>query len=127
MLMLWVTGLPPLLIVAVTSSLPLFCARLSNNFPSTAFLITAMLPQFQSTFKSPAPLAFMAARLLTCGTISIAVRPSHAAGALSVNAGSAMSSLMVIAMSLVLTSFEYTALSCRVNCLSPSTRPASRV
>ena len=101
--MLCVIAFPPLLIVAVTVSFPLFCARFRMSFPGVISLITANGPALHSVFKSPTPAACIALRFVTFGTTSIVDRPSHFLGAARVKTGSGIASLIVIAMSFVRT------------------------
>ena len=96
-------GVPPLSTATRTVSVPLFCARLSTSLPSATSLMTAMSETVHVVFSLPAPAACIAVRLSTCGATSTGVRPSQVAGALSVNTGSGMVSLIVTAMSCVFT------------------------
>ncbi len=106
---------------------PLLKACRSRSPPDAGSETTAKGPASHSAPISPTPSAAMAGKFAIRGTTSIAVRPSHVAGASSVNAGSGIASRIVTGMSRVFTPPGHTARKRSVAAASPATRPASNV
>ena len=123
-----VTGEPPLSMVAVTVSAPLFCARVSRSAPGdasdagSAAWVAAISPTVH-WMRMGAP----AARPASFGVTVIVLRPSQVAGASSVNSGSGIASRIAIGTVFVSRPSARTTVHSSAACASPETRPASTV
>lgn len=74
-----VTGLPPLLIVAVTVH-PAVLRPFEDQFSGATSLITASGPALHSVFSSPAPFACIASEFVSSAQLQLSnVRPSSCA------------------------------------------------